>query len=253
MNTQLLREFGLSEKEIQVYLMLLRNNRMTPAELARVTTLQRPTVYSVCEELVAKGIIIEDLGKHQKTFIARKPEDFLMLVDQEERVLIKKRKLALRIVEDLHDVASIEARLTPKVSYISSDKIESHLYERTPFWNASMQKTKTQYWGYQDHKLVETYQEWIDWYWLNSPKSIHAYFLTNLAPVEEVMKRKAYARRHIRFWKGKNPFTATTWVMGDFVCMIVTKGRGRYLIEIEDAMIAQNYRAIIEVLWNQST
>ncbi|MCW1930310.1 MAG: winged helix-turn-helix transcriptional regulator [Candidatus Kerfeldbacteria bacterium] len=250
MNTQLLKEFGLSDKEIKVYLALLQSGRMTPAELARMTKLQRPTVYSVCAELVSKGVLVEDLGRHQKTFVARKAVDFLTLIDQEERALVKKRKLAQRIVEELQDVASNEARFTPKVMYVPAEKIEAHLYERTPLWNASMQKTKTAYWGYQDHKLVETYQEWIDWYWKQSPKNIELYLFTNAAPVEEAMRKKKYPRRHMKFWKGKSPFTATTWVMGDFVCMIVTKERNRYLIEIEDTLVAANYRAVMEALWS---
>jgi sugar-specific transcriptional regulator TrmB len=41
---------GLSDKEVTLYLAVLQQGRVTPTEVARLTGIQRSTVYSVARE-----------------------------------------------------------------------------------------------------------------------------------------------------------------------------------------------------------
>ena len=54
---QTLKDFGLKEKEIRVYLGVLRSGEATVSELARIIKVKRTTIYVVAERLLKKGIL----------------------------------------------------------------------------------------------------------------------------------------------------------------------------------------------------
>lgn len=60
---------------------------------------------------------------------------------------------------------------------------------------------------------------------------------------------RGYKRRNIKFWKNAGAFTATTWVMGDYVAMVVTNQHPHYLVEIHDKMFAQNFCILFKGIW----
>ncbi len=248
MSKQILEKLGFSDKESEVYLTLLQHGTMTPAEVAKLTGISRPTVYSVSKELVKKGVVIEDLGGVSRSLIAKHPEDLAILVNREQKALDAKRAVLQSAIGELRKIAQSTKYSIPKIVFIPDEEIENYLHKQTPVWNASILETKTFYWGFQDPDLVHHYQEWIDWYWKQANPPI-VQLLSNVSNVEEIMKTRGYTKRHIRFWSGAAAFTATTWVMGNYIVMINTKHRPFSLIEIHDAMIAENLRQLFSGIW----
>ncbi|MEK7632934.1 MAG: helix-turn-helix domain-containing protein [Patescibacteria group bacterium] len=248
MSKQVLGKLGFSDKESEVYLALLQHGAMTPAEIAKLTRISRPTVYSVSKELVKKGVVVEDLGGSSRSLIAKQPEDLAILVNREQKALDLKKATVQSAIGELKKIAQSSKYSIPKIVFIPEEEIESHLYKQTPAWNKSIIETKTHYWGFQDPGLVEHFQEWIEWYWQESNPPI-VRLLSNESNVEELMKTKGYAKRHIRFWSGAAAFTATTWVMGNYIVMINTRHHPFSLIEIHDAMMAENLRQLFSGIW----
>lgn len=249
MSRAMLGKLGFSEKEIEVYLVLLQHGKMSPAEVAKLTRISRPTVYSVAKELVRKGVVLEDLGGSSRSLIAKQPEDLAILVNREQKVLDAKKTLVESAITELQKVAQSSKYSIPKIVFIPEEEIDNYLYKQTPIWDASIKKTKTFYWGFQDPSLVEHYQTWIDWYW-QRPETAALRLLTNQSNIEETMSTKGYAKREIRLWSGASSFTATTWVMGDYVVMINTGNHPFYLVEFHDAMMAENLRQLFSGIWN---
>ena len=67
--SQTLKKLGLNEKEARVYLALLRRGKSKPAELAKLTKLNRATLYHTAKNLVSRGIIAEDLSGKALQFV----------------------------------------------------------------------------------------------------------------------------------------------------------------------------------------
>ena len=107
------------------------------------------------------------------------------------------------------------------------------------------------WWGFQDHNFVMHYEKWIDWYWQTAPAKISLQLLSNQSEIEKTMQGKKYARRKIKFWSDAKNFTATTWICGDYVIMIITNQRPHYLVEIHDAVLAHNLREVFEGIWGK--
>lgn len=249
MSKQTLGKLGFSNKESEVYLALLQHGTMTPAEIAKLTRISRPTVYSVSKELVKKGVILEDLGGSSRSLIAKQPEDLAILVNREQKALDTKKATVNQAIAELQKIAQSSKYSIPKIVFIPEEEIESYLYKQAPIWNSSIKETKTMYWGFQDPNLVEHYQGWIDWYW-QQPNPPVLQLLSNESNIEENMRTRGYTNRHIRFWSGASTFTATTWVMGNYIAMINTQHHPFSLIEIHDAMMADNLRQLFSGIWN---
>ena len=248
MSKQALGKLGFSDKESGVYLALLQHGTMTPAEIAKLTRISRPTVYSVSKELVKKGVVIEDLGGSSRSLIAKQPEDLAILVNREQRALDLKKATVQSAIGELKKIAQSSKYSIPKIVFIPEEEIEGYLYKQTPAWNTSIKETKTFYWGFQDPSLVGHYQEWIDWYWEQKDQAVIR-MITSKSNIEEQMATRNISNRQIRYWPGAAAFTAATWVMGDYITMINTKHHPFSLIEIHDAMMAENLRQLFSGIW----
>lgn len=245
----LLQQLGFSEKEIQIYLLILEKGQILPAELAKLSKINRTTVYSIAKELIKKGVVSEDLGGKNRQLIALPPSDLNNLIKKEEKELSLKQAKVNSAIAELQKVAASTKYSVPKIVFIEEADLENYLYKRTPEWNNSILAKDKIWWGFQDHTFVEAYQEWIDWFWTHTPVGLSLQLLSNSSEVEESMKTKKYDLRKIKFWKSSQEFTSTIWINGDYLVMIVTRNKPYYLVEIHDAILAENLRAVFSGIW----
>lgn len=246
---QQLKNLGFSDKEVTVYLALLRSGKTSPATLAKLTGINRTTVYSVAKELQNRGVITEDLGTKKSELLALPPSDLVVLAQREERQLAEKKRAIESAIKELEIVAQQTKYSIPKITFIEEDGIEAYLYQRTPEWNRSLKEVNPTWWGFQDDTFVQHYGKWISWYWEQaSDPAIDLKLLSIETDVEKRMQAKGYQNRKIRFWAGLK-VDATTWINGDYLVMIVTNQRPHYLVEIHDATLARNQRAVFQRIW----
>lgn len=74
---KVLAKYGLTDKEIDIYLACLNEADLTPFKISQITKIPRTTVYSVLSELALKGLIElnqpEGLEKQQTLVLAKNP------------------------------------------------------------------------------------------------------------------------------------------------------------------------------------
>ncbi len=248
----LLSQLGFDEKETTVYLALLGKGQATSAEIAEQTGINRTTVYSVAKALMKRRIISEDLGSPVRRLTAKQPEDLRQLVTREQERLEKKREVVERAVEELSSLAKNASFSIPKITFVPEEDLERYLYKCSPTWSESVMASDGIWWGFQDHTFAERYQQWIDWYWKKSaPSELQVRLLSNQSDIERNMKRRKYERRVVKFWKKNIHFTASLWVSGDYIVMIMTNQHPHYLIEIHDVLLAHNLREMCKGIWKE--
>ncbi|MBL8029658.1 MAG: winged helix-turn-helix transcriptional regulator [Candidatus Doudnabacteria bacterium] len=245
---KLLKNLGFGDKEIKVYLTLLHYGKITPASLAKLVNLNRTTVYSLAKELVQKGVISEDLGGPALYLVAKPPHDLINIVQIEEKHLEEKKAVIKNAVEELQKISRGTEYSIPKIVFKTQDEIEQYLYSQTPAWDESILKYDGTWWGFQDHTFVQHYEKWIDWYWQTGSNPATKLKLLSNELAEEIKKTK-YERRQINFWEQSHNFKTTTWILGDYVVMIVTNQRPHYLVEIYDRVLAHDQREIFKGIW----
>ncbi len=243
----LLLSIGFTQKEADLYLAIQKHGRIAAADLAVITGINRTTVYSVTKELLSKGVIIEDLGSSTRELLAAAPEELQRLLERQMTEVKQKQSVVDEAVEMIRDIAGEATFPVPKIQYIKEDRIETFLYDRTPVWDESMLKGDGSYLGFQEVEFVGKFEKWIDWYWNRAPEKIHLRLLAAASTEAETrVASKGYNQREIIFWKENVNFTATTWVMGDYVVMFVLSSSPHYLVEIHDARFAENQRALFK-------
>lgn len=95
-------ELGLTRYEAGAYRALIRRNRATGAEAARLARLPRQRIYDVLDSLVARGLVTVQPGRPAR-FVARPPREAVELLLREHRLRLERLELdATQTVEELH-------------------------------------------------------------------------------------------------------------------------------------------------------
>lgn len=243
-----LKQLGFSEKEIDIYLIILQQGKIAPADIAKLTKINRSTVYDVADELLAKGVITQDLGSSIRYFVARPPEDLVQIIEREEKDVAQKRKLISLAVDELSHLAKNKRYSVPKIQFFSEDEIDNFLYRQTPVWNKSITENNDVWWGFQDVSFVQYYTSWLEWYWKNHSDT-GVKLLSNAMQDKKIVEHGFHKNRIIEYWKDAKDFTATQWIIGEYVIMIITNQRPHYAIEIHDAVMAYNQRQVFKAIW----
>lgn len=94
-------ELGLTRYEACAYLALIRRNRATGAEVARLAELPRQRIYDVLESLASRGIVNVQPGRPAR-FSACPPQEAVELLLREHRLRLERLELdAARTAEEL--------------------------------------------------------------------------------------------------------------------------------------------------------
>lgn len=246
-----LKQLGLNDKQISVYLAVLQQGKVTPGNVASFTRINRTTVYSVAKELIENGFISEDLAGHHRYLVARPTQELQYLVKQQERAVQKKKQLVDQAIEELRSFTKGTKYQIPKIVFVAEEELENYLYKQTPAWDISIAKYDRLWWGFQDKTFVKYYETWIDWYWeTGGAKDSELQLFSNVSAEE--IKRKKFPRRRIKIWNKPQDFTATLWILGDYVISIVTSTRPHYLVEIHDLVLAHNMREMFKGIWQET-
>ena len=83
-----LKEYGLSQKEIDIFLFLVENNGITAYKIANGTRIFKSTCYDVLERLIEKGFISKSLDGSKMIYHARDIIEIIGVVKSKEELLL---------------------------------------------------------------------------------------------------------------------------------------------------------------------
>src|SRR3989344_8533455 len=92
MNKAILKEIGLTEKEIEVYLTLLDLGASPVNKIFEKTGIQRRNIYDLLNKLIEKGLITYIVENKKKYFQPKNPEKLLQYIDDQKQKLEEKKK-----------------------------------------------------------------------------------------------------------------------------------------------------------------
>lgn len=245
---ELFRKLGLNDNEREVYLAVLQAGKIAPTQVARATSINRTTVYSVAKKLEQIGLITQDLGQKVSYLVATPPEKLVAVFEREEKKLLEKKKVAKKLAKELGSLVSEKHYSVPRIRFIEETEIEDYLYEAYPRWSESVEAYDNIWRGFQDDSFTSRYEKWIDWTWKYSNENIYAELFFNQAEIEQKLFKKHPSRR-IRILPETITFDSNFWVAGDYLIMVQTRVRPHYLVEIHDAVLARNQRELFKALW----
>jgi sugar-specific transcriptional regulator TrmB len=249
---QTLKQLGLNEKEVKVYLALLKCGKTKPSTLAKFTKLNRATLYNVASGLLSKGIIAEDMSGPVLHLSPLSPGLLGKILEQPKRELHEKELLVKNAIRELNLITAEKTYPVPKIRLIEGSNLEKYLFDNTEKWQQAIIDSDGIWWGYQDQSFAEMFEKWIDYTWKTAPSKHPHYkpqFFSNDTDIEKKLGKKySKDKRDIKYLSDTD-FTANTWVCGTYLVLIMTHQHPFYLIEIHDEMIAHNTKEIFKKLW----
>lgn len=113
-------DFGLTEKEITVYMTLLKTGPNTIMNLARETGIKRSTTHNTVEELIKKGLVSQTNYGERRMVIAEDPEKLSFLMDQKKWDITKLEKNLPDVVKQIQvDIPSNKNEEQVEVKYFT--------------------------------------------------------------------------------------------------------------------------------------
>lgn len=79
-----LKQFGLNEKEIKLYLSALENGPSTVIDLSKKSGLKRTNLYNYIDSMVARGFIFPTISGNKKLYEAIKPENLVAIIERQK-------------------------------------------------------------------------------------------------------------------------------------------------------------------------
>lgn len=254
MYEETLKKLGFDDKEIAVFVAVLERGRVAPAAVAKITGINRSTVYSVAKVLADKGILQIDATTEPAYLVVESADVLGKLISRQERELAEKKSLVNDAMKQLESVPKSKRYSVPKVKFYNERELKDALYSQLPIWAESAIVIKEpSWWGFQDVSLVQEFPDWIIEHYGIIPDSVSTHMFTNAKPAEsDIHKKVSDPRRVVKYLDDKNhQFTATQAVLGDYIIYVMTDEKPFYMIEIHDRVMAHNLREVFKMLWEK--
>ncbi|MDD4990017.1 MAG: helix-turn-helix domain-containing protein [Candidatus Pacebacteria bacterium] len=119
-----LKNIGLSEKEITIYLACLELGASTTIQISQKTDFKRTTAYSIIESLLKKSFLSKFEDKRGQKFSAEPPEKLVNSLQQKEKQL-------LEAIPNLLAISKAESNIRPEVKFYQGKEGLKAVYEDT--------------------------------------------------------------------------------------------------------------------------
>lgn len=243
-----LQEIGLSDKEAAVYLSLLSSHGSSVVDIAKLTNIKRPTVYTILDSLLKKGLVSESTEGNRTRYQAEPPERLETYVTRQKTLLEEKAKILKDVIPELKAMQR-EASDKPVVRYYegkegvissleelfgSKEKAEDSIYFIYP-------KDKVdQFWTDKDRKIYKEKRLGAD---LKS-KTVYTWPEADIPPAQDGSKR-------VKIDANRYPLKADIAVYGDKV-KIQTLSEKLSGIFIQNRDLADTLKSLINYILDKN-
>jgi len=86
---QILLEYGLDQKETEVYVCLLTNGASSSQSISKSTSILRQSTYDILNKLILKGIVTSVSENGTTLFVAQKPQILLEILEEKKMSISK--------------------------------------------------------------------------------------------------------------------------------------------------------------------
>lgn len=130
MDVDKLSLFGLTDKQIKIYIALLELGTSIVTDIANKAGINRSTTYVILEELVGKGLVSTLNEKAKRRYTADPPERLIQLLEEEARNAAQAVNMARQILPELKSIYT-GIGIKPRVSFYEGEEGLISVYEDT--------------------------------------------------------------------------------------------------------------------------
>lgn len=236
-----LKEFGLSENEISVYVELLKTGTTTANRLAQITGIKRSTTYDNLSLLGTKGLVSSIIQEKVTYFEATDPKKILMLMEEKKE----------RVGKIVTKLSSIKETNTEKggASFFEGKKgvitiLNDILDEKEELWFYGSRK-----------KAMVALQQYPDNF--VQKRADMKIFLRAVMAEEDrgdpaMNDKKVYSLSKIKFLNDFDDISSNVFIYGDKVAFMTSSENPSGVI-IKNKEVVEQQRKIFEFMWKKAS
>jgi len=232
-----LKEYGLSEKEIAIYLALLPLGTVTLQEIAKRADFPRTTVYNTLNYLSQKGLVSKIMKEHTTYFTAIEPKKLSDKLEEKKRLIDSIIPQLEGLRKSISDVSSVEIFEGFKGIYtIISDifKIKQEVY-----YLGGYKKSTEILKHLPEHARMMRLERGINAKIVIEPSD------------EEIFHTKKYKKfTEMRFLDSLKDFPLMIFVYGKKVALF-TSEKDLVGVIIKNEQVAQAMKMMFDLYWSQ--
>lgn len=247
MNVEPLRQLGLTEGEIKVYLALVALGETTTTPLAEESGVSLSKVYSILDRLAKKGLVSHIIKKKTKHFRAADPHRLLVYLQEKEQQLRAQEEDLKHLVKNLEHKKEIASTVESVQVYDGLRGIQT-ARERTlkimkkgdEMWIIGISKTPY-------HRLTAYFE---DYHHRRYGKGIKCRYLYNECAREPFGEKSAqYPLSEVRYMHKGLVTQGWMEIYADTVTIGVNKGRS-FSVVIQNQEVANSFKIYAKLLWS---
>lgn len=245
---QKLNLLGLSDKQAEIYLLLLKQGTTSLLELSRRSTINRTTIYRIVEDLKKLNLVEEVVDDRGAKVKAVKPENLQLLLTQKETELSLLKNHLPDLISDLSAIKDQPSSSTQVVYFRGQNGLKQLL------WNILKAKDESVGYGYGDwnQSIGREFAEKLRQERVN--RKIYDREIQNTDQAGSMSEwtsvkdyDQVYQARFIP--KSVIDIKHDTYIYNDVFAFFSYYQGELFGIEIHNAEIAKTQKQIFEVLW----
>lgn len=243
MNTKALREIGLTENEIKIYLDLLKSGSSTAYEIGKRTGIYRVHVYDKVEQLMDKGLVTHIYKGAKKFFQATSPDKIKQYLEDKRKNLKSQEEAINFILPELKAISKLPKEDTFVEVFKGKEGLKYFLKDIIKVGKEVLIT------GIEDIKYKETLPIFMEQYFRDLKKNkIKERIITVKRKEVFLFDKESAPTTNYRFLEEKQFNPTNTFIYSNKI-VIVTWGSPVTAVMIKNIQIADTYRSHFEHLW----
>ena len=239
MDTKILKEIGLTDTEIKIYLALLSLGATSAGKIVEDTGIYRKNLYDALNKLIEKGLVSYVIEDKIRVFQAKNPENLEKYLDEKKAKIEEQKQEIKNTISEMNSLfseapAEIESEIYRGTEGIKTILKECLNYKEVLFIGATgdVQDRLPYFWPQYNKKREKLQCKW-------------KLLLVHEAKRKPITKSKYYEYRILpKILSGLN----VIYIYGDYVANVLWLEKPIAFV-IKHKALANNYRKYFDFLW----
>jgi sugar-specific transcriptional regulator TrmB len=247
MNLELLKEIGLTDGEIKVYIALFQLGSTSTGALIKESQVHASKVYPILDRLIEKGLVSFVKEGKKTIYTANPATTIISYLDKLQSNIVDQKKSAEKLIEELTQLKNINSEKSETTVFKGSKGLKNA-------YNIAIQDLRKGEECYAmflpkvNPGLLSFFERFIKEV---SKKGAHHYLLYN-EPSPEAELVKNFAGVNIKVGVQQEHYSpAEICVYGDYTLISTSGGKGYLTVLIKDKAVADSFKNQFKVIWNQ--
>jgi len=235
-----LKEFGLDEKEVQIYLTCLELGQNSAGEISRKSNIQRELTYVILKRLKEKGIVSQTIKDKKKYFEVVPPESLIQKIEV-------KKDLLKKALPKLNFIKKSKSSLVPKIqTFEGAEGIKSIFSKIINFYDK--EKTQKILYGYGSAGKFENFLKWSLPHFINERVKRKIIFKAVYSTNEESKQKKNLPLSKIKFLPQKFESASFYFIYKNHVAIFIFSEEPVGIL-IESEEIYKSHISYFDIIW----